>query len=75
MDAMARMKIQQGELAQWLQFVADGGAVARERVPEHLAEALLVLRCVRENDTGHLELTDKGRLALRMESPGAIHLG
>jgi len=74
---MARMKIQQGELAHWLQFVADGDAagVPRGQVPAHVAEGLLILRCVRETDSGLLALTDKGRLALRMEAPGAIHLG
>jgi len=74
---MARIKVQQGELAHWLQFVADGAeaGVAREQVPEHLAEGLLILRCVQETAQGRLVLTDKGRLALRMEAPGAIHLG
>ncbi|MCD0503289.1 hypothetical protein [Bordetella petrii] len=71
------MKIQQGELAHWLQVVAEGddAGVARSLVPTHIADGLLVLRCVRETEQGSLVLTDKGRLALRMESPGAIHLG
>ena len=74
---MARMKIQQGELAHWLQVVADGdeAGVPRAQVPGHVADGLLILRCVRETDAGRLALTDKGRLALRMEAPGAIHLG
>jgi len=74
---MARMKIQQGELAHWLQFVADGdeAGVARDQVPTHLVDGLLILRCVQESAQGRLVLTDKGRLALRMEAPGAIHLG
>ncbi|CAP42973.1 hypothetical protein Bpet2631 [Bordetella petrii] len=74
---MARMKIQQGELAHWLQFVANGdtGGVPRGQVPEHVADGLLILRCVRETEAGQLVLTDKGRLALHMEAPGAIHLG
>lgn len=74
---MARINIQQGELAHWLQVVADGdeAGVARERIPAHLADGLLILRCVQETAQGRLVLTDKGRLALRMEAPGAIHLG
>ncbi|HYG41580.1 MAG TPA: hypothetical protein VEA17_01525 [Bordetella sp.] len=71
------MNIQQGELAHWLQFVADGDAagVPRVEVPTHVADSLLILRCVREGEQERLVLTDKGRLALRMEAPGAIHLG
>ncbi|MBO9355483.1 hypothetical protein GG851_15940 [Bordetella petrii] len=74
---MAGMKIQQGELAHWLQVVADGdeSGVPAEQIPAHVADGLLILRCVREAGQGRLALTDKGRLALRMESPGAIHLG
>jgi len=73
---MPRMKIQQGELARWLQVVADGESegVPAAQVPPHVAESLLILRCVREADAGRLVLTDKGRLALRMQAPGAIHL-
>ena len=73
---MPRMKIQQGELAHWLQVVADGESdgMPAARVPAHIVEGLLILRCVREADAGRLVLTDKGRLALRMQAPGAIHL-
>ncbi|OZI48448.1 hypothetical protein [Bordetella genomosp. 4] len=74
---MPRINVQQGELAQWLQFISDGEAagVSREQIPSHVAEGLLILLCIKETDQGKLVLTDKGRLALRMESPGAIHLG
>ncbi|MBV7485833.1 hypothetical protein [Bordetella sp. BOR01] len=74
---MARINIQQGELAHWLQFVADGdpAGVPRDQVPAHVADSLLILRCVRESEQQRLVLTDKGHLALRMEAPGAIHLG
>lgn len=74
---MPRLNVQQGELAHWLQFIADGdtAGVPRDQVPSQVAEGLLILLCVKETDQGLLTLTDKGRLALRMESPGAIHLG
>jgi len=74
---MPRINVQQGELAHWLQFVSDGetAGVPRDQVPTHVAEGLLILLCVKETEQGTLVLTEKGRLALRMESPGAIHLG
>ena len=74
---MPRLKIQQGELGHWLQFISDGKAegVARDQVPPQVADGLLILLCVKETEAGRLVQTDKGRLALRMESPGAIHLG
>ena len=74
---MPRINVQQGELAHWLQFVYEGGAVGapQDQVPAHVLEGLLILRCVQRTDGGKLVLTDKGRLALRMESPGALHLG
>src|SRR3546814_9278231 len=37
------------------------------QVPAHVADGLLILRCVREAGPDRLVLTDKGRLALRME--------
>lgn len=74
---MVRINVQQGELAQWLHFVSEGGAggVPRDQVPENVLEGLLVLLCVKETEQGTVVLTDKGQLALRMASPGAIHLG
>jgi len=74
---MPRINVQQGELAQWLQFVSEGdvAGVPRDQVPAHIAEGLIVLLCVKETEQGNLILTEKGRLALRMESPGAIHRG
>ncbi len=68
---MARHQFQQGELAYWLQIIAEQGAQAQ--VPESFADALLTLRCVERAADGQLLITEKGRLALHMEGPGAIH--
>ncbi len=67
---MARHPFQQGELAYWLQIIAEQGSEAQ--VPENFAEALLTLRCVQRGEQGQLVITEKGRLALHMEGPGAI---
>lgn len=74
---MPRINVQQGELAHWLQFVSESGEAGapQDQVPAHVVEGLLILLCVQRTDEGRLVLTDKGRLALRMESPGALHLG
>ena len=68
---MSNPRIQQGELAYWLGVLAapDGQAGP---VPDHIAEALRVLRCVEDAPDG-LRVTEKGRLALRMADPAAIH--
>lgn len=73
---MAGIKIQQGELAHWLQVIAEGepGGVAVSQVPAQVVESLQILRCIQESPQGTLLLTDKGRLAIRMQSPGALHL-
>ncbi|AMD48354.1 hypothetical protein F783_005540 [Bordetella holmesii F627] len=68
---MARHSFQQGELAYWLQIVAEQGDKAQ--VPENFAEALVTLRCVERGPEGQLVITEKGRLALHMEGLGAIH--
>lgn len=68
--------LRQGELAKWLQAVADAQdapGAAGEPVPEAFVGHLLVLRCIERGADGSLRLTDKGRLALRMEQPGALH--
>lgn len=73
---MPRLNIQQGELAHWLQHISeaeDGGAL-RAEVPAHVVEGLLLLLCVKATDNDRLVLTDKGRLAMRMQSPGALHM-
>ncbi|QVQ29059.1 hypothetical protein [Achromobacter deleyi] len=73
---MALHHFQKGELGHWLRIVADNcepGAVQTE-VPEHVASALETLRCVQAGADGRWQITDKGRLALRMEEPGAIHV-
>lgn len=73
---MALHHFQKGELGHWLRIVADNcepGAVQTE-VPEHVAKALETLRCVESGPDGRWLITDKGRLSLRMEEPGAIHV-
>lgn len=74
---MPRINVQQGELAHWLQQVSEreSAGVSRDEIPAHISQALLLLLCVKEMENGQLVLTDKGRLALRMEGPGAIHVG
>lgn len=68
---MSNPRIQQGELAHWLSVIAatDGDAGP---VPAHIAEALQILRCAEPHEGG-LRITEKGRLALRMADPAAIH--
>jgi len=71
---MTAFRFQQGELAYWLGVIA--AAVPSEPaddVPPHIAQALEILRCVQPAADGGLQLTDKGRLALRMADPAAIH--
>jgi hypothetical protein len=69
---MSNPGIQQGELAYWLGVLAAPDE-ATESVPEHIAGALRVLRCVEDAEDGSLRVTDKGLLALRMADPAAIH--
>jgi hypothetical protein len=69
---MGNPGIQQGELAYWLSVLAAPDE-AGGPVPEHIAEALRVLRCVEDAEDGGLRVTDKGLLALRMADPAAIH--
>jgi hypothetical protein len=70
--AMSNRGIQQGELAYWLSVLTTPDE-ASGPVPEHIAEALRVLRCVEDTEDGGLRVTDKGLLALRMADPAAIH--
>lgn len=72
---MALHRFEKGELGHWLRVVADNsepGAV-QTGVPAHVAEALQTLRCIDPGPDGW-RITEKGKLALRMEEPGAIHL-
>lgn len=73
---MALHRFEKGELGHWLRVVADNGEPGAEQteVPEHVAKALETLRCIQAGADGQWRITDKGRLALRMEEPGAIHL-
>lgn len=73
---MALHRFEKGELGHWLRIVADNsepGAV-QANVPAHVAEALQTLRCIDPGPDGVWCITEKGKLALRMEEPGAIHL-
>lgn len=72
---MASPRMQQGELAYWLQIVAEQeqGKGLEATVPEQFVAALTTLRCVTQSEDGRLVLTEKGKLALHMEGPGAIH--
>jgi len=73
---MTAPRIQQGELAYWLGVIASAGQQpgAADEIPPHIAQALQILRCVETNEHGALRITDKGRLALRMADPAAIHV-
>jgi hypothetical protein len=73
---MPRIHVQQGELAHWLQLIADEGdtGLAPHDVPSNVREGLIILSCVTESEHGKLVVTEKGRLALRMTAPGALHL-
>ena len=73
---MALHRFEKGELGHWLRIVADNsdpGAV-QTAVPAHVAEALQTLRCIDPGPDGAWRITEKGKLALRMEEPGALHL-
>ena len=73
---MALHRFEKGELGHWLRIVADNcapGAVQTE-VPAHVAQALETLRCIAADADGRWLITEKGKLTLRMEEPGAIHL-
>jgi len=67
--------IEAGELGKWLRVVmANSGAGAhRQEVPQRFVDYLVNLRVAQFNEHGQLTITEKGRLALRMESPDALH--
>ena len=73
---MALHRFEKGELGHWLRIVADNcePGAAQTEVPDHVAKALGTPRCVQARADGRWLITDKGRLALRMEEPGAIHV-
>ena len=73
---MALHRFQKGERGHWLRIVADNGepGAVQTEVPQHVATALETLRCIEAGADGRWLITDKGRLALRMEEPGAIHV-
>lgn len=73
---MALHRFEKGELGHWLRIVADNsepGAV-QTSVPAHVAQALQTLRCIEADADDAWRITEKGKLSLRMEEPGALHL-
>lgn len=73
---MALHRFQKGELGHWLRLVADSGEpnAAQTEVPQEVSQALVTLRCIQAGADGRWVITEKGKLALRMEEPGAIHV-
>lgn len=67
---MALHQFKQGELAHWLGVIAEGKGAAGEPVPQRFIDALLILRCIEIDPAGTPVVTEKGRLALHMESAG-----
>lgn len=67
--------IEPGELGKWLRVVlANSAPGARpQAVPSPFAEHLVNLRVARKDANGQLTITDKGRLAVRMDAPDALH--
>lgn len=64
-----------GDLAKWLRVVEKNNVpnATQREIPPLFADYLLTLKCVSRAANGSLVITDKGRLALRMESPTALH--
>ncbi|KDC37301.1 hypothetical protein L506_3229 [Bordetella bronchiseptica GA96-01] len=58
-----------------MNVVAENGEPGAPQipVPEQFVKALTTLRCIERNAQGQLVVTEKGRLALHMEEPGALH--
>lgn len=73
---MALHRFKKGELGHWLRVVADNGdpQAVQTDVPPEVSEALVTLRCIVASADGRWVITEKGKLALRMEAPGALHL-
>ncbi|AZS78939.1 MULTISPECIES: hypothetical protein [Achromobacter] len=73
---MALHRFQKGELSHWLRIVADNCEpdAAQAVVPAEISQALQTLRCIQPGPDGRWLITEKGKLALRMEEPGAIHV-
>ena len=73
---MALHRFQKGELGHWLRIVADNSepGAAQAEVPVEISQALQTLRCIQPCEDGRWLITEKGKLALRMEEPSAIHV-
>lgn len=67
--------IEPGELGKWLHVVMANGlpGAHQQGIPGNFAEHLVKLRVARIDENGRLVITDKGRLAVRMEAPDALH--
>jgi hypothetical protein len=71
---MALHQFKKGELAYWLGVIAENGMGRTGPVPQAFVDALVTLRCIEIDAAGTPVITDKGRLALRMESQD-LHSG
>jgi hypothetical protein len=71
---MALHQFKKGELAYWLAVIDDDATTPAQPVPQHFIDALLTLRCIELDAAGAPVMTDKGRLALRMENSGSYPL-
>ncbi|WMD22923.1 hypothetical protein RAS12_11270 [Achromobacter seleniivolatilans] len=73
---MALHRFEKGVLGRWLRLVADNSepGAAQTQVPDDVAKALVTLRCIQAGDDGRWLITEKGKLALRMEEPGALQV-
>jgi hypothetical protein len=69
---MALHQFRKGELGYWLGVIAEGGMEKTGPVPQAFLDALVTLRCIEMDASGAPVITDKGRLALRMENQ-ALH--
>lgn len=67
--------IEPGELGKWLRVVMANSVPGahQQGIPGNFAEHLVNLRVARIDTDGRLVITDKGRLAVRMEAPDALH--
>jgi len=67
--------IEPGELGKWLRVVQANSqpGAHQQGIPSNFAEHLVNLRVARLDENGRLVITDKGRLAVRMEAPDALH--
>ena len=67
--------VAQGDLAKWLRVAASNSetGMSTAPIPARFVDFLVSLRCAEVGADGVVRITDKGRLALRMEEPTALH--